>query len=232
MNKFRILGIVALMAGIVLTGCSETDRSVEVSDLKRQLEASEKKIVVLEARLKEMEESRLTSHDTIKNARVLGLSLEMMALIQQGDMMGLSKYVHPSKGLRFSPYFYVDIQNDQVFTGQQVAGLMDNPKSYRWGSYDGSGDPINMNFDGYYKKFVYDKDFLQANIIGNNYPIGEGNVTDNISVAYPEGYYTEYHFPSFNPEFQGMDWESLRLIFEEMDNNWYLVGISHGQWTI
>ena len=89
-----------------------------------------------------------------------------------------------------------------------------------------------LDFAGYYKEFVYNQDFLQASIIGNNYPLGEGNVTDNVSLAYPEGKFIEYHFPSFDPKFEGMDWESLRLIFEEMDNHWYLVGISHGQWTI
>jgi hypothetical protein len=29
-----------------------------------------------------------------------------------------------------------------------------------------------------------------------------------------------------------MDWQSLRLVFEETAGNWYLVGIVHDQWTI
>ncbi len=232
MKKRRTLGIALLMMVMLLTACSKTDSSVDMSDLKLKLEASEEKVAALEEKIKEMEGQGLPSHDSLKNPSVLGFSIEVMKLIQQGDMAGLSKHVHPSKGLRFSPYFYIDVQKDQVFTGQQVAGLMENSQSYSWGSYDGSGEPINMDFAGYYKEFVYDQDFLQASIIGNNYPLGEGNVTDNVSLAYPEGKFIEYHFPSFDPKFEGMDWESLRLIFEEMDNHWYLVGISHGQWTI
>jgi UDP-N-acetyl-2-amino-2-deoxyglucuronate dehydrogenase len=44
----------------------------------------------------------------------------------------------------------------------------------------------------------------------------------------------------FNPPVQklrraleeGMDWRSLRLVFEKKNDIWYLVGIIHDQWTI
>jgi (p)ppGpp synthase/HD superfamily hydrolase len=42
----------------------------------------------------------------------------------------------------------------------------------------------------------------------------------------------EYHFSGFDPKYEGMDWRSLRLVFEEKDNIWHLVGIIHDQWTI
>jgi hypothetical protein len=29
-----------------------------------------------------------------------------------------------------------------------------------------------------------------------------------------------------------MNWASLRLVFERSGNKWYLVGISHDEWTI
>ena len=42
----------------------------------------------------------------------------------------------------------------------------------------------------------------------------------------------EYHFPGIDPKFEGMDWRSLRLVFEQKNCTWYLVGIIHAQWTI
>jgi hypothetical protein len=36
----------------------------------------------------------------------------------------------------------------------------------------------------------------------------------------------------FDPEYEGMDWRSLRLVFEKKNDIWYLVGIIHDQWTI
>ena len=38
-----------------------------------------------------------------------------------------------------------------------------------------TGDPIKLTFKEYYKKFIYDVDFVNAKIIGNNHVIGAGN---------------------------------------------------------
>lgn len=69
-------------------------------------------------------------------------------------------------------------------------------------------------------------------MIGINNIIGKGNTTNNISEAYPQGQFVEFHFTGFNPEYAGIDWSSLRLVFEELDGTLYLVGIIHSQWTI
>jgi hypothetical protein len=42
----------------------------------------------------------------------------------------------------------------------------------------------------------------------------------------------EYHFSGFEAQYEGMDWESLRLVFIQEDSTWYLVGIVHDEWTI
>jgi hypothetical protein len=41
----------------------------------------------------------------------------------------------------------------------------------------------------------------------------------------------EYYFPGFDPQYEGMDWRSLRLIFLQDNDVWYLAGIVHDQWT-
>lgn len=55
---------------------------------------------------------------------------------------------------------------------------------------------------------------------------------DNMSTAYPNGSFVEYHFTGFDSQYAGIDWASLTLVFEENGGDWYLVGIVHGQWTI
>ena len=44
------------------------------------------------------------------------------------------------------------------------------------------------------------------------------------------------HFPGFDKKYGGMDWESLRLVFEDATlgggTELMLVGIVHAQWTI
>ena len=41
----------------------------------------------------------------------------------------------------------------------------------------------------------------------------------------------DYNFPGIDPEKKGYDWCSLKLVFEPWQNNWYLVGLIHSEWT-
>lgn len=159
-------------------------------------------------------------------------SAEVLALLKAKDMEKLSQAVHPDKGVRFSPYGYVNTETDLVFTVNEIRNLQSDHKVYVWGSYDGSGQPIELSFKDYYNKFVYDKDFQNAEETGYNKILGQGNSLINISDVYPDANFVEYYFPGFEPKYEGMDWESLRLVFEKKDSVWYLVGIIHDQWTI
>ncbi|NJD02611.1 MAG: hypothetical protein FIA99_08460 [Ruminiclostridium sp.] len=109
---------------------------------------------------------------------------------------------------------------------------MAETKKRLWGSFDGSGDPINMKFSEYYKKFVYNADFLEAPQIVFNQPVQRGNSLVNLKEAYPDALSVEYHIPGIDPQYNGMDWKSLILMWEQKDGNWYLVGIIHSEWTI
>ncbi|HWI66321.1 MAG TPA: hypothetical protein VNT75_31190 [Symbiobacteriaceae bacterium] len=157
---------------------------------------------------------------------------EAVEVLKSKDMEKLAALVHPEKGVRFTPYSNVDKQKDLVFKAGELKGAWVNKRLYLWGNYDGSGDPINLGFADYYAKFVYDVDFASAPKIGWNESIGQGNSLDNWRTAYPEGAMVEFHFPGFNSKYAGMDWRSLRLVFEQTGNQWYLVGIIHAQWTI
>ena len=40
----------------------------------------------------------------------------------------------------------------------------------------------------------------------------------------------EYYFSGFDPQYGGMDWRSLRLVFAPHGEGWALVGIVHDEW--
>jgi len=162
---------------------------------------------------------------------ILDQAFVIINLLKNSDMQELSLHVRPQMGLRFSPYATVK-DSDQVFSPDQVAGLMTDPTVYLWGNYDGSGEPINLNFADYYAKFVYDEDFFNAPQIALNHRLGTGNSIDNASVYYPGSMVVEFYFPGFDPQYTGMDWLSLRLVFMQQGYDWFLVGIIHDQWTI
>ncbi|HJZ23064.1 MAG TPA: hypothetical protein VJ201_01270 [Candidatus Babeliales bacterium] len=147
-------------------------------------------------------------------------------------MEKLSVIAHPVKGIRFSPYSFVDISNDIVITANPLVDIFDDEKKYLWGAYDGSGEPIELTFNEYFTQFIYDKDFANAKMVSYNASIVKGNRKNNIHEVYPNSTFVEYHFPGYDPKYEGMDWKSLRLVFEEKDNVWYLIAIVHDQWTI
>lgn len=152
--------------------------------------------------------------------------------LKDKDMEEISELVHPKKGVRFSPYGYVDVENDLVFTASDVKGLFSDSTIYVWGSYDGIGNPIELTFEDYYKKFIYDVDFANAEQIGYNEILGRGNTLENSAEVYTDSIVVEYHFSGFEPQYEGMDWRSLRIVFEKDKGTWYIVGIIHDQWTI
>lgn len=156
---------------------------------------------------------------------------EVLTAIKNYDMEKLADAIHPNKGVRFSPYGYVDVKNHLTFTAEEVKKLGADSKTYHWGYYDGSGEPITLNFSDYYKKFIYDVDFVNAEQVGYNKTLGHGNSLNNSFDVYKNPIIVEYYFSGFDPQYEGMDWKSLRLVFEKKDDTWYLVGIIHDQWT-
>lgn len=162
---------------------------------------------------------------------VLLQAMQAVTALKYRDMTQLAALAHPTQGVRFSPYAYVQ-DTDLVFTPEQLVGLFADPTIYEWGAYDGSGEPIRLSFADYFQAFVFDHDFTEAEAISLNARLGWGNSIDNSREYYSGAMVVEFHFSGFDPEFQGLDWASLRLVFQEYAGRWVLVGIIHDQWTI
>jgi len=151
--------------------------------------------------------------------------------LAEKDMDMVANFVHPEKGVRFSPYAFVR-EEHQVFMPEELPDLVGSEEVYTWGNYDGTGEPIELEFEEYYEEFVYSADFADPEQIAVNERLGQGNTINNIDEFYPEASFVEYHFSGFEEEFEGMDWESLRLVFVQENGAWWLVGIVHDEWTI
>lgn len=159
-------------------------------------------------------------------------SREAFDAIKNNDMSRLAKLVHPDKGVRFSPYAYVQAKSDGdvVLTRQQLPIALTDKTIHLWGVFDGSGEPINLTFADYYNRFVADHDWVNAPQVGYNKIVKQGNMVINLRDVYPHAVYVEAHYPG-SDQYAGMDWSSLRLVFEAKGGKWYLVGIIHDQWT-
>jgi hypothetical protein len=178
--------------------------------------------------------TQLLSMQREADSTVLGITKEILALIKNSDYFALVQYIHPVHGVRFSPYAYIDTNADQVLSKWKYEDAFKR-KDYEklnWGSYDGTGDVILLTAKDYFKRFVYDADFLNAEKTSLNQKFSPGNTPSNLEEIYPGCVYTESYFSGFDEKYSGMDWRALRLVYSFYEGKYYLVGIIHDEWTI
>lgn len=166
------------------------------------------------------------------NFPLLGAACMVNRLIQRQDWAALAAYVHPERGVTFTPYSTVEPETDLCFTADQIKNLAQDQNIYTWGFEDGRGDPIQMTLTQYFERYVYDRDYTQATEIGVDRIITGGNALENLVEAYPDCRFVDFCLPSADPVNDGLDWSSLKLVFQVKGEHWYLVGIVHGEWTI
>lgn len=163
---------------------------------------------------------------------ILTLTKEILTSIKNKDFPKFADFIHPTLGVRFSPYAYIDTTNDVKFNAKVFLDHIKEQNKFNWGGYDGSGDTILMTVVEYFKQFVYNADFLNAEKRTVNKMIGGGNSLNNLEEMYNGCNFSESYFSGFDKKFEGMDWCCLRLVFNKYNGKYYLVGIVHDQWTI
>lgn len=221
MKKYTAIWIISIL--LLTSGCSNSIQTPDIVNSPTSLP---------ETASPEADEAPLTDTEDYAKSIINEQASKAISAIKEKDMEELAKLVHPEKGVRFSPYGYVDVENDLVFNVSDVMKLNNDTKAYRWGSFDGTGNSIELTFEDFYKKFIYDVDFANAKQVGYNKILGHGNTLENSTEVYKNSIIVEYHFSGFDPQYEGIDWRSLRIAFEKVNDSWYIVGIIHDQWTI
>lgn len=146
------------------------------------------------------------------------------------DSPAIAGLAHP-EGVRFTAYTYVNATTDQELDSAEFAGIYADPTIRNWGEEQGSGFPIDKTFADYVERYVWDQDYRTAPVVEWNQPADEGSMIDNAADVYPSAEIVKYHFTGFDPQYEGMDWRSLRLVLLPVDGSWKLRGMIHDQWT-
>jgi hypothetical protein len=167
-----------------------------------------------------------------KDSLLFELTNQIMTSIKVKDFEKFSEFIHPVLGVRFSPYSFIDTSANVKLTAGNFIEQINNQSELVWGSFDGSGEIIQLTIEEYFNRFVYNADFINAEKKSINNIIGKGNTVNNLETIYNGCDYTESYFSGFDKKFEGMDWCSLRLVFKKYNDKYYLVGIVHDQWTI
>lgn len=163
---------------------------------------------------------------------LLALSGNILTTIKDTNYTQLITYIHPTQGVRLSPYGYIDTTENRVVQANELLSLLRSNKKILWGSFDGTGDPIMMTATAYFRRFVYNVDYVNAPDKAANRIMGGGNSPNNIEKLYPGAPFTEFHFKGFDKKYEGMDWASIRLVFKKENNKYWLIAIVHDEWTI
>jgi len=243
------LWVLMLISLLTLTACNNS--ATQISEIKNELEVAkaansqlESELVIKDEKILALEDSVATLEEHVladeleqtpsssgPSSSLVSTSADVIEAMSNQDFATLSTFIHPTQGVRFTPYTYVNPVSDVVFTSAQVANMAVDTNVILWGVYDGTGDPIQMTPIDYFDAFVYDEDYMNPQIMGFNTTVHFGNMIDNLETIYPNGDYIEYHFTGFDPNYEGLDWSSLTLVYEEVGSVWYLVGIINHQWT-
>ena len=204
-----------LLLAFILISCNE-----------RKENADKKQVAIID--------SIIPNLTTINDTSALVLTKDILTIIKERKYEQLIGFMEPGGSVRFSPYGYIDTVTDRKLTGEEIIKMVNekDSKKFYWGTYDGSGDSLLLTLNHYFKKFVYDADFLHAEKISLNKILGSGNTLNNIDSVYKDCIFTESYFSGFEKKYEGMDWRSLRLVFKKTQQKLYLVGIVHDQWTI
>ena len=166
----------------------------------------------------------------IESAVLRRLALRVAYLLRNHDLVTIAEIAHPKKGVRFAPQSFLS-EADLIFSAEEVANLWDDPVIYQWGYSMGEGAPLLMTFQDYYEQFVYSADYLFADRIGYGITVSHATTVENSLEIYPDATMIEYHFDGFNPQYEGLDWRTLRLLFEEDGDNYYLVAVIFSAWS-
>lgn len=164
-------------------------------------------------------------------ADLIAFSDKVVTSLKEKNFIAFAEFIHPTEGVRFSAAAYIDAKGDKILQKNEIIELSKNNKDFTWGIHEAIGDPIVLNINKYFEQYVYDVDFLTKAQKQINQATNTGNSVGNIKEIYPKYDFVEYHFKGENKEYEGLDWKTLTLIFKKENDKFYLVAITHGQWT-
>lgn len=176
-------------------------------------------------------EYRVTQGETISNGLLTDIAMEVSSRLKSGDFEGLSELVHPDYGLVFSPFATVNLNANQRFTPEEVAGFSHNDQKLTWGLNADGGEPISLTVREYMARYVFDHDYTNSPLVGLNYPVRTGNARENVSESFPGAQFVDLCYPG-TPENEYADWRILRLVFEESDGELKLTAVIHSEPTL
>lgn len=131
-----------------------------------------------------------------------------------------SRYFHPEKGIYFLPFGLKAA--GRRFSAGEAEEAVAGSAVYHWGVAEAA--PIEMDFENYYLRFIFDVDFSEGSEKHYNelhFPGSSGLSVRQLATRFPDCAFAEFHKAG----------SSLILVFEKwgQDNTWYLSAAIHNK---
>lgn len=167
----------------------------------------------------------LTKQDSLRK-----MNDEILKTLKAGDLSAFSEFIHPDKGVRFSMYAYTDTLKDKHFSKADFLKYSQTPVKFTWGEKDGTGEPLILSIKDYIAQWVFKKNFTGASYSVNHFQ-ESGNSLNNLQKIYPNADFTENYLKG-SEKYSGMDWKTLRFVFEKKNGRYYLTAVINDEWTV
>lgn len=155
---------------------------------------------------------------------------EILVSLQTKNYQKFASYIHPTKGIRFSMYAYVDLKGDKHFSKEDFIKYSPTNIKFTWGQQDGTGDLLVKSMRNYLTEWVHAESYTNAEFHLNSFK-GTGNSLNNLQEKYPGLDFIE-NYKAGTGEIADFNWSSLRFVFEELYGTYYLVAVINDTWTI
>lgn len=156
------------------------------------------------------------------------LNAEILSSLKRNDYKKFAAFIHPLKGIRFSVYGYLNT-DDKHFNFEDFQKYYPTNVKFTWGYEDGSGEIIVMSIKNFLDKWVFKRNFSESKCTFGYFE--KEDTLHGFSTVYGELPFTENYIASSN-QFEYPDWNSLKLVFEEYNGMYYLVGVINDEWRI
>ncbi len=150
-------------------------------------------------------------------------------LLSNKNMEAFSRFVHPTKGLRFSPVPVVHLGFSKLFSAKTIKTFFSDKKIYKWATYSATHEPVELTPSEYYQKYIYDQDFALSKYISYNTVHESIPYSDisNINENYKNAIIVEYFLGPNNTITERYDNPFLRIYYEKYNNEYYVTVITH-----
>lgn len=175
-------------------------------------------------------ETEMPAATVSKEQLLTDANKEIIAALKAGDTKKLATYIHPDRGITFTMYGFIDPVTAKHFNRKEFIRYGGTPVKFTWGPLDGTGESYVRSIGDFLRQWVFAQDFSQTKLYINRFR-GSGNSINNLQKIYPEADFTENYFEG-TEEYSNMDWQALRLVFEQYQGKYYLIAVVTDRWTI